>query len=73
MSGLLIRNFPPELHRKLKEEAHANHRSMGRQALVMLEQVLEANKVDMADITPLEPGFIMTQDWLDKTRAEGRK
>lgn len=40
MSGLLIKDFPPELHRRLKEEAERNHRSMTRQAVALLEQAL---------------------------------
>lgn len=40
MPGLLIKDFPPELHRRLKEEAERHHRSMTRQALVLLEQAL---------------------------------
>ncbi len=37
MPGLLIKDFPPELHRKLKEQAAQHHRSMTRQALILLE------------------------------------
>ena len=42
MTGLLIKDFPPELHRRLKEAAARSHRSMTRQALVLLEQALSA-------------------------------
>ncbi|MDD5266679.1 MAG: hypothetical protein PHO08_06075 [Methylococcales bacterium] len=42
MTGLLIKDIPPELHRKLKEAAVRSHRSMTRQALVLLEQALSA-------------------------------
>jgi hypothetical protein len=34
--SLLIKAFPPELHRKLKDEAAHHHRSMIRQALALL-------------------------------------
>jgi plasmid stability protein len=40
MSGLLIKDFPAELHRRLKEEAARHHRSMPRQALALLEEAL---------------------------------
>ena len=36
MAGLLIKDFPPDLHRKLKAEAAHYHRSMTRQALTLL-------------------------------------
>lgn len=52
MSGLLIKDFPPELHRKLKEEAARHHRSMTRQALALLEQALAAPARNAADLLP---------------------
>ena len=52
MSGLLIKDFPPELHRRLKQEAARHHRSMTRQALALLEQALAAPARDAADLLP---------------------
>ena len=52
MSGLLIKDFPPELHRKLKEEAERHHRSMTRQALALLEQALSGRVKNAADVLP---------------------
>ena len=52
MAGLLIKDFPPELHRKLKEEAARYHRSMTRQALALLEQALSAPARNAADLLP---------------------
>lgn len=52
MPGLLIKDFPPELHRKLKEEAARYHRSMTRQALALLEQALSAPARNAADLLP---------------------
>jgi plasmid stability protein len=52
MPGLLIKDFPPELHRRLKEEAARHHRSMTRQALALLEQALAAPARDAADLLP---------------------
>lgn len=55
MSGLLIKDFPPELHRKLKEEAARHHRSMTRQALALLEQALSSSARNAADLLPTKP------------------
>ncbi|MCX7169555.1 MAG: hypothetical protein NTY41_04500 [Proteobacteria bacterium] len=57
MPGLLIKDFPPELHRKLREEAARYHRSMTRQALAMLEQALSSPARNAAEQlpTPLKP------------------
>lgn len=52
MPGLLIKDFPPELHRRLKEEAARYHRSMTRQALALLEQALAAPARDAANLLP---------------------
>lgn len=60
MSGLLIKDFPPELHRKLKEEAVRHHRSMTRQALALLEQALSAPARNAADLLP-KPLKLATQ------------
>jgi plasmid stability protein len=52
MPGLLIKDFPPELHQKLKEEAARYHRSMTRQALVLLEQALATPEKNTAALLP---------------------
>ena len=52
MPGLLIKEFPPELHRRLKEEAARHHRSMTRQALALLEQGLSRPERNAADLLP---------------------
>jgi plasmid stability protein len=52
MPGLLIKDFPPELHQRLKEEAARYHRSMTRQALVLLEQALSSPEKNTAGLLP---------------------
>jgi len=52
MTGLLIKDFPPELHRKLKESAARSNRSMTRQAMVLLEQALSAPSQNSAGLLP---------------------
>jgi plasmid stability protein len=55
MPGLLIKDFPPDLHTRLKEEAARHHRSMTRQALVLLEQALSAPPLNTAELLPPDP------------------
>ena len=64
MPGLLIKDFPPELHRRLKEEAARYHRSMTRQALVLLEQALSAPPLNTAELLPdpLKPARLLAAD-----------
>ena len=52
MTALLIKNFPPELHRKLKEEATRYHRSMTRQAITLLEHALANSARNTVDVLP---------------------
>ena len=52
MPGLLIKNFPPELHRRLKEEAARHHRSITRQAPAVLEEGLSGPAKNAADLLP---------------------
>ena len=52
MPGLLLKDFPPELHRRLKEEADRHHRSMTRQALALLEQALTTPAKNAAELLP---------------------
>ena len=76
MPALLIRDLPDELHRKLKERAAANHRSMSRELLVVLEEALHESAgppplaaVDRMRVTGTKP---LTQELLDQARREGR-
>ena len=42
MSNLLIRDLPEDLHRWLRQDAEANHRSANRHAIALLESVRRA-------------------------------
>ncbi|MCB0737853.1 MAG: hypothetical protein KDC92_10100 [Bacteroidetes bacterium] len=41
MATLQIRDFPDELHEKLKELAKKDHRSLSQQALILLQDAIE--------------------------------
>ena len=74
MSALLIKDFPPELHRKLKEEAARHHRSMTRQALALLEQALSSETRNAAELLPkpLKPAKPVTMNNVVAVIREGR-
>ncbi|CAN5689208.1 hypothetical protein BH10CHL1_BH10CHL1_13650 [soil metagenome] len=44
MAGLLIRDLPNQLHRKLRERAQQNRRSMAKEALSLLEIALTTSE-----------------------------
>lgn len=52
MPSLLIKDLPPGLHRKLKEEAARHHRTMSLHALTLLEQALTSHARNAAYLLP---------------------
>lgn len=42
MAALVLRNIPPALHQRLKDEAQRHHRSMNREILAILENEVGA-------------------------------
>jgi len=76
MPGVLIRDVPEELHEKLKARAEAHRRSLGREALVLLEKALTVpagpptlEEIDKARVKGAKP---LTQSLLDRARQTGR-
>jgi plasmid stability protein len=55
MAGLLIKDVPTELHRKLKARAAANRRSLSGEALTILESALadRSGPLTLAEIDAL--------------------
>jgi hypothetical protein len=73
MPSLLIKDMPPELHQRLREAAERDHRSMNRQAIVILEAALNTEPSREPEIPPpIKPAFPMTSEWLEWALAEGR-
>lgn len=76
MPGLLIKDFPEELHRRLELRAAANHRSLTREALAILEGGLQdrAGAPTLAEVDRLRvKGRVpLTDALLDIAREDGR-
>ena len=73
MPGLLIRDLPDDLHRRLRKRAAKNRRSMTKEALVLLEQALRrGDTVDTEPPTPYEGRFHISDDWIDEAKRVGR-
>jgi hypothetical protein len=77
MPALVIKNFPPKLHRKLKEISARHRRSMTQEALMMLEDALireeAANKGYRELPPPVKGPFPLTEEFLDWAKREGRE
>ena len=73
MTALLIKNVPPPLHERLKEEAQKHHRSMTKEALFILEQGLGPETGRSLRDTKAVPCRIRVDDrWIKQARNRGR-
>ena len=72
MAALLIKDFPVNLHRKLKQLATAHHRSMTQEVLVLLEDVLHQPSVVGEFGPPVRGTFPITQRFLNRAKRWGR-
>lgn len=72
MPGLLIKDLPSELHRKLKEQAARHHRSMTKEALALLQQALEPTP-EVRELPPPFRGRVrLTDRLIDEAKRQGR-
>lgn len=76
MASLTIPNLPPDLLNRLKERAKANRRSLGKEALVILEEALGTRgwppTIDELDKLRVRGARPLTQEMLDEARETGR-
>ena len=71
MPTLVIRDLPPEIHRRLKARAEQHNRSVNKEVITILET--SVTEFEQA-LPPLVKGaFPVTQDWLDEARRAGRE
>ncbi|NKB66480.1 MAG: hypothetical protein GKR89_05425 [Candidatus Latescibacteria bacterium] len=72
MPDILIKKVPDALHRRLKEDAAKNHRSMARHALALLEASL-TEPTPLRFPSPLKTAQPLTQKIVAKGIKEGRR
>lgn len=73
MAGLVIKDLPDELHRKLKAQAARHHRSMTKEAVALLERGLQMEDVVQEPPAPYRGKFQLDEKFLDAAKREGRK
>jgi plasmid stability protein len=73
MTGLLIKDLPPDLHQKLRDSATRHHRSLGKEALALLEEMLSRPSRALALPEPVQARFLLTDDFLDGAKNQGRE
>jgi plasmid stability protein len=76
MSGLLIKNVPPELHQRLRERAARNRRSLTQEALSLLEVALNETAgrpaLPQLDRRRVRGARAMTDTLIRRAKAVGR-
>ena len=75
MVALVIKNLPPKLHSRLKEEAARQRRSMTQHALAILERALAASSSPAPGEPPAPIDLKVRHDhkWIYASIREGRK
>jgi plasmid stability protein len=75
MAALVIKQLPDRLHRRLKEEAARNRRSMTQQALAILERALAESRGSVGEEPPppLELKVRHDHKWIYAAVRRGRK
>ena len=71
MASFLLKDIPPELHKRLKEEAARHRRSMAKHVLAILEENL-GGAARREFPPPIKVAFPMTDKFLDKAKRWGR-
>ena len=73
MSSIMIKDVPPELHRRLRLDAKRHHRSMNKHVIAVLEAVLgdDGGGVNRAR-PPVRGRFELTDEWLSAAKRRGR-
>ena len=73
MADLLIPNMPLDLHQQLEELAARHHRTLAMEVLALLQEALGRQERPNTPPEPRDLGFLLTQDFLDRAKTEGRE
>ena len=73
MPGLVIKDLPAKLHRKLKQQAARHHRSMTKEVLVVLERALSEEALPQEAPPPFKGRFALMDKLIARARREGRE
>lgn len=71
MPALVIKDLPADLHRRLKDEARENHRSMTQHAIVLLDKGLH-QVPSIPAIKAYRGRFPLTNTFINQAKREGR-
>ena len=73
MPGIIVRDLPPALHTRLKQEALRHHRSMAKEVIVILEETLAGgDRTNLSYPAPVKLSHPLTDAFLNKAKRWGR-
>jgi plasmid stability protein len=76
MSTLVVRNLPEPLQAQLKARALANHRSVNKEVVALIEQALQAPARSPVELPPpikLRGGRMLSIEEIEAAIADGQK
>lgn len=75
MSTLVVKNLPDTLHKKLKQQARRNHRSVTKEAVSLIEAGVNVAppKFKLPPPLKLRSGRMLTIKEIEAAIAEGRE
>lgn len=73
--NITIKGIPDDLHKKLKEQAGANHRSINGEILYVIENGIRRKLFETPMPAPLPPklNYRITNEEIDRWKREGRE
>jgi antitoxin FitA-like protein len=72
MPAIVLKDVPEQLHRRLREQAERNRRSMTQELLMIIETALRPLP-PLAPVKPVRTRRPFTHAWLLKATREGRE
>ena len=76
MPAILLKDVPPAVHRRLKQNALAQRRSLQQEALLTLERGMNAPATQPASVllppVPVKTKIPLTPAFIRRARMEGR-
>jgi plasmid stability protein len=72
MTGLVIKELPAGLHRKLKQRAARHRRSMTKEVLAVLERAVGEEARPQAAPAPFKGRVALTDGFIARARRQGR-
>ena len=72
MPAIVLKDVPADLHRRLRDQAERNRRSMSQELLTIMERALLPLR-PLAPAKPVKTKRPFTNAWLQKAMREGRE